>query len=69
MFEWTIDGRDPTRGNAHIACRRLQLRMPEKGLDVTNIYPAIEQFCREAALVSLVCEFGYGREAHDAGLR
>ena len=42
MFEWTIDGRDPTRGNARIACRRVQLRMPEKGLDKTNIDPLLE---------------------------
>src|SRR6476646_9027957 len=43
MFEWTINGRDPTRGNARIACRRVQLGMAEKGLDKTNIYPLLEQ--------------------------
>src|SRR5215467_2308984 len=47
MFERTIDGRDPTRGNARIACRRVQLRMPENGLDITNIGPLLEQFCCE----------------------
>src|SRR6516225_173406 len=47
MFEWTIDGRNPTRGNAQIACGRVQSRMPEKGLDITNVDPLLEQFCRE----------------------
>src|SRR5215468_6178915 len=47
MFEWTIDGRDPTRGNARIACRRLRLGMSEKGLDITKVGPLLEQFCRE----------------------
>src|SRR5262249_43794191 len=47
MFERTIDCRDPTCGNARIACRRLRLGMSEKGLDITKVGPLLEQFCRE----------------------
>ena len=47
LFERTIDRRDPPRGNARIACRRLRLGMSEKGLDITKVGPLLEQFCRE----------------------
>jgi hypothetical protein len=43
LFEWAIDGGDLTRGNARIACRRVQLLVAEQGLDVTNVEPTLEQ--------------------------
>jgi hypothetical protein len=43
LFEWAIDGWDPTRGDARIACRRVQLLVAKQGLDVTNVDPALEQ--------------------------
>jgi hypothetical protein len=30
LFEWAIDNRDPTRGNARIACRCIQLLVAER---------------------------------------
>src|SRR5215471_3353706 len=47
LFEWTIDCCDPTRGNTGISRGRVQLRMSEKGLDVTNVDPLLEQICRK----------------------
>src|SRR5215467_8362275 len=46
-FEWTIDCRDLTRGNTGVSRGRVQLRMPEKGLDKTNVGSLLEQVCRE----------------------
>jgi hypothetical protein len=47
MFERALDGCKAARGNMGISRGRVQLRVPEKGLDVTDVRPFLEQLCRE----------------------
>ena len=48
MFERAFDRGDPTRRDASIAGRRVQLLVSEQSLNVTNVRAALEQMGREA---------------------